>query len=402
MPNGALALLPPISVAAGGESLAISRDGTAVFYQVPSLNKNVIWRWDLRTRKANQAVTLGEGESLSFIEAGPLPGSAIICIFRQTNSGKVRMVYSVTNSVSSLGAIDEQSRVRFNSKKLEFFEWENTKTNGIDETKYRWVNSQGLAIRQGSIPTSASFDYDEQGNPFMTTWKRVGGKLSVFTFRVVPQGDFVGIPPDQIRREQESSYVTIASGKTRVGLRKDFNLSSQWVAYGERYRAAAPTALIQNLGSTQPSQTENKFTPTYALITSDGNRCELSEGQNAVVYESQGSLMIRPILNLNLVALNKLKNRLDKDEVMAAAKQAGTAIQMYTADYDDVFPDGTDFTDKLNPYMMDLSLLSRVNYIYGGGSISGDPSKTQLGYVVGSSGRALIFGDGHVEWQPNP
>jgi hypothetical protein len=89
--------------------------------------------------------------------------------------------------------------------------------------------------------------------------------------------------------------------------------------------------------------------------------------------------------------------------VLSNAKQLGLAALMYAQDYDEVLPTGDGINGKLAPYLKNESLFDGFTYTFGGGSLSGidKPAETELGFVTGPGGRAIIFIDGHVKWKPD-
>ncbi|HWA82686.1 MAG TPA: hypothetical protein VG820_04600, partial [Fimbriimonadaceae bacterium] len=143
---------------------------------------------------------------------------------------------------------------------------------------------------------------------------------------------------------------------------------------------------------------------TRALIGMDCSDVSLAPTLNAVAYVSNGVAMVRPILQVPKRAFLTAQRNALKAMAMSNAKQVGLATIMYSGDYDDMLPvHGSDFSDILGPYAKNSSIFDGFTYTYSGKSFSDmkDPSKTELGYTAGPGGRAVIFGDGHVEWVPD-
>ena len=84
------------------------------------------------------------------------------------------------------------------------------------------------------------------------------------------------------------------------------------------------------------------------------------------------------------------------------AKWAGVALNIYTADFDDKFPDSVGWRDALRPYLKDETVLRRFVYL-GNGQRSteiGDPSEEVMGYVDTPYGRATVAWDSRARWVP--
>jgi prepilin-type processing-associated H-X9-DG protein len=75
---------------------------------------------------------------------------------------------------------------------------------------------------------------------------------------------------------------------------------------------------------------------------------------------------------------------------------------MLAMDNDDVVPSGLS-NDQLMPYLKNQDLLNGFNYTFEGGSLSGisNPTDTEMGYVIGPGGRAIVYADGHAQWKPD-
>jgi hypothetical protein len=144
---------------------------------------------------------------------------------------------------------------------------------------------------------------------------------------------------------------------------------------------------------------------TRTMIAADCTAVELSPALNAVAYISDGVALVRPIVQIPRKAFLFALAQAEKDQLMMNAKQVGLATLMYGADYDDVIPgSGANMSDLLGPYAKNGDIFSGFNYTFGGGLLTDikDPAKTALGYIQGSSGQAVVYADGHVEWVPNP
>ena len=139
------------------------------------------------------------------------------------------------------------------------------------------------------------------------------------------------------------------------------------------------------------------------LVTANGLRADLSPTERAVFYVEGGVAKVRAVELLT----EDQKQNLDKairSEVLSDVKQAGLALLMYSNDFDDMIPSAGGL-DALYPYVKDESILDNFNYTPPGDlnlTRIERPADTQIGYIDGPGGRAIVFSDGHAKWFPNP
>ncbi len=158
----------------------------------------------------------------------------------------------------------------------------------------------------------------------------------------------------------------------------------------------APSVVIS-----APDAKENEL----SVLTTDGNRGELSPKNNAVSYLNQGSLVVRSIVKVPLEAYLKAKESALKTRLLNQAKQVALAFIMNARDMDDKLPlQGSNLDQLLGPYLKDPSLLSGFKYTFAGGEMTKieEPASTILGYIDGPGGRAVAYTDGHCKWINNP
>ena len=148
------------------------------------------------------------------------------------------------------------------------------------------------------------------------------------------------------------------------------------------------------------AKTERQF----ALVAAETDQYSLSPTGQGVFYSSKGIGMVRPLASMPKDAAIKALEAAERNIAMNHAKQAGLALMMYAADYDDMLPGAGDITDQVLPYTKNREILDGFVYTYGGGSMTDidNPAKTEIGYRMGPNGRAVVYADGHVQWIPNP
>jgi hypothetical protein len=99
----------------------------------------------------------------------------------------------------------------------------------------------------------------------------------------------------------------------------------------------------------------------------------------------------------------KMQEEARRAIALSNGKQLGLAVLMYSQDYDEVLPSPEGINDRLLPYLKNISLFDGFNYTFPGGPLANvaKPAETELGWVNGPGGRAIIFVDGHVVWRPD-
>ncbi|MBS1719266.1 MAG: hypothetical protein JST35_02340 [Armatimonadetes bacterium] len=129
----------------------------------------------------------------------------------------------------------------------------------------------------------------------------------------------------------------------------------------------------------------------------------VSPKMNSVIYFQNGLPYVRPMVKVPLDQFKKMLFEGYKQEALRNSKQVGVALIIYSSDYDEMYPDGNDLVTKVNPYIKNASVLSSFIYTFPGGDSSKikDPAATELGYIPGPGGRAVVYADGHAKWIPD-
>jgi hypothetical protein len=166
---------------------------------------------------------------------------------------------------------------------------------------------------------------------------------------------------------------------------------------GAAGRSATTNALW--LEASEP-RGDKKF--ARGLVTAEAESNYLLPDLSAVLYTHDGALYAAPLAFLDRLAFEKLLKQL----AMTNAKQVGIGLMMYAQDYDENFPnDPSRVRDAVMPYIRSSDVFAEFVYTYSGPTGLGQiaaPSTTTLGYISGPGGRAVIFADGHVKWEPTP
>ncbi|RYZ84354.1 MAG: hypothetical protein EOP06_18215 [Proteobacteria bacterium] len=133
---------------------------------------------------------------------------------------------------------------------------------------------------------------------------------------------------------------------------------------------------------------------------------------NAVLFTQEGVVYASPIFRMTAAEYDRRMRDVQRTATLKNAKIIGIGVMMYTQDYDENYPlSGPDVPDSIGPYVKDSSVFNNpfsgdpgFVYSYKGGTDLTKiekPGTTQLGYLPGFGGQAILWGDGHVTWQPN-
>ena len=153
-----------------------------------------------------------------------------------------------------------------------------------------------------------------------------------------------------------------------------------------------------------PQPAESTLIPKMTRLGPTGGIVTFSPKGDYVVYQDAGSLLVRDIQPIDPNAAQKLAMNELKKQLLHKVKEVGLGFIMYGGDNDDVFPGQEGWEDKLKPYLRNSDSIRDFNYLYRGGDVSklDNPATTELGFMVGPGGRAVVYMDGHAKWIPNP
>lgn len=154
--------------------------------------------------------------------------------------------------------------------------------------------------------------------------------------------------------------------------------------------------------SSLPNPARPKTVPV--VIASRVTHATLSPDGSAVVSLVDGIPLVHEIHQFSRKEFEDAN--LGRERIVSQARQVGTAILMYSSDWDDVLPiPGGDLREMILPYHLSESVLEGFVYTYSGPTSKdqiADLSKTEIGFIRGPGGVAVLFGDGRVEWRPDP
>ena len=148
------------------------------------------------------------------------------------------------------------------------------------------------------------------------------------------------------------------------------------------------------------NDSESKY--PSALLSTVGTKGDFSGASFAAWYIESGNLFVR---KSKVVTKQEIDDALECEEMqrlMSETKQVGTALHIYSADNDDVFPEPDKMRSAILPYAKSEQLLADFVPTYKGAlklyEIA-EPDNLVIGYKLGDYGRAVAYSDTHVVWE---
>ncbi|MES2462889.1 MAG: hypothetical protein V4671_20080 [Armatimonadota bacterium] len=202
-----------------------------------------------------------------------------------------------------------------------------------------------------------------------------------------------------------------ASGKSQA-------VSTLWLRSAASVSASVPVSAPASKAATPlPKATggaKGAISTEALLITTNARReAELAtENSAAILFTRDGSLCAAPIFRVSVTAFEDALRGIQRTAAISNAKQAALALFGYMQDYEENLPPvGGETAGQIGPYVGNPEIFQNPatgenGFVY---SYQGPTSfaqialvaETQLGYVSGPGGRAIIWADGHVTWTEN-
>ncbi|ARU41992.1 hypothetical protein CCB80_12930 [Armatimonadetes bacterium Uphvl-Ar1] len=224
---------------------------------------------------------------------------------------------------------------------------------------------------------------------------------------------FGKIPQYFVNSSASNLYVNIDRTQFEVNLQngqltempQGFKIPYQEPPYevipGESVAIGDPSIFRRRWSDEQPSTTEN-LKPL--IIARDGLDGKSTFDGKFVYYTDRSGLFLADLVNISLPDLTELAKETVKRETMSRAKQVGTGIMIYTADYDDHLPLANDWQGSVHPYLKNKSLTNGFTYLMNGQNVSEIENITQtiMGMIETPFGTAIVRGDSSVIWKDRP
>jgi len=222
-----------------------------------------------------------------------------------------------------------------------------------------------------------------------------GGISPVTAQSQLPKGILEGLSKRPTPWVGETSGADSPSEEWRIADDQDKELTLQIKKYSPA--AKEVRTMVRSLVCDDPA----KPGKAYAVIANGvGERFALSSNNSSLAYTIDNVLVVRDLVPAPLELIKRAREEAERAVTMSNAKQVGLAMMMFAADNDDNIPGGLT-AEQIAPYLKNTELASGFVYTWGGGNISKveNPSETELGYVTGQGGKAIIYVDGHVKWK---
>ncbi len=215
--------------------------------------------------------------------------------------------------------------------------------------------------------------------------------------------------------------ISVERGENGRPVRHYFVLDIKTGKVQETAKIEEPTIIAEKIGDLRlksgsavikEGETSRKVSPLWlesvaptdrprAMVSSDCTWSKLSPKQDGVLYCLGGYAYSAQIIRFPKEIFLAMEAQAQRAVALSNGKQLGLGILMYAQDYDENYPNGDNINGKLDPYLKNSGLFNGFTYTFGGGAMKDitSPAETELGYVTGPGGRAVIYADGHVKWR---
>lgn len=147
------------------------------------------------------------------------------------------------------------------------------------------------------------------------------------------------------------------------------------------------------------------------LVAADSALAAVSPQGDALLYVAHGAAFYRALLVVDRDTILQMTAASEREQYLSQAKQIALALMMYVQDYDEYFPPNLgdmQVAEILYPYVRNRDVFAvegafAFRYLMDGQNIADIErhAETVVGYLQLPDGRVVIYGDGHVKWQPN-
>ncbi|MFY9234555.1 MAG: hypothetical protein WAO58_08860 [Fimbriimonadaceae bacterium] len=257
---------------------------------------------------------------------------------------------------------------------------------GSQDTVAFEIGPAGPPTASIRIPNSSGwFSWDDQGQPYTHLYKRMPGAKPVTRFLLL---DFASGKTAEVTK-QPDPYNTPQKDQA-IGVELDSGIAI----------SPETTRPSRNAWVTSAKKSRRNF----AFVAANVELATLSNGLDYVAYTSEGVLLVRPIVIGKASDFEEALDAAERAVLISNAKQVGLSALMYAGDNDDVLPGpGQDVMNLFLPYSKNSALYDGFVYTFSGGALQkvANVSDTEMGYIPGKGGRAVIYVDGHVKWVKN-
>lgn len=347
-----------------------------------SIERTEIVFWDKRTSRSRVALKMAPAEgSLGPIEwAGPNHVTSVAQLTRRNARGEVtgtNAVLLISSEAPAKVLVETDAPIQTTSSPTGsgILVWEQAEM--LRPSVARLFDLRGVQVTTVALPAGAFPIWGSSGRLFLIA-KTVGRPQWSL---VDPRNGSITVAQPEPPRERPVGAFRLVYSKSPI-----LSTPSEPLAVTVASLTATRGKVVQN-----------------AVVAADVTGAEVSPGGHSVVFVTQGAGMVRPIAGVPLDLFAKARDAALRTEALSRAKQVGIAFLMYAADNDDALPGKQGWENRIEPYLKNRSLFENFTFTYEGGSLDqlAKPAETELGYVAGPGGRAVVYADGHAKWVPD-
>ncbi len=149
---------------------------------------------------------------------------------------------------------------------------------------------------------------------------------------------------------------------------------------------------------------------TLTLVAADSSLAKVSPQGDALLYVAHGAAFYRALHRIDRDLMRQLIESAQREKYYSQANQIARALLMYLQDYDEHFPPNygdMGVAEVILPYLRNREVFEvdgvfAFRYLMDGQNIASFESFVDIvvGYLELPDGRIVIYGDGHVKWEP--
>ncbi|MDQ2986397.1 MAG: hypothetical protein M3R13_06710 [Armatimonadota bacterium] len=232
----------------------------------------------------------------------------------------------------------------------------------------RFITPTGPVFKRQPLPGVWGFRWGAGSVPFMLDTNR---EVVVIT----PGGDFrkVSTAPKELEPSENESKIEASTSSATLP--------------GKEARVDLVVAYLRGASR-------------RIIVGYDGHNPEASPTDTGVFYSTESFSVVRPVIQVDKAALDKLLAAAERTKIMSEVNQIGRALMMYASDNDDKFPTKEQLADgAIDPYLMRPGMAD--GFVYHGITAYGDsPATTEAGFRLCPGGRIVLYQDGHTMFMP--
>ena len=118
-------------------------------------------------------------------------------------------------------------------------------------------------------------------------------------------------------------------------------------------------------------------------------------------HPALNALLILPAMISARLPAAALSAQAQQASILSSAKQIGLALSLYAQDHGDAYPNEGELEGALAPYLKQIWMLDGFHFSVSGRKEAtiGNPAETEAGWIMGPTGRVILYVDGHVAVQ---